>query len=124
MYEQRSFIRTQSTLVCPARIGVVPLSHASLSISIWGVHFEEAKEYGGDEGRGSDGQPVESANGYDDGEWMRLVQDFPNLPTTPGSRDFPIKLTSSWGVVCDVYASLTVTVIEGPHPTCVISEGP
>ncbi len=69
--------------------------------------------------------PSNSANGYDDGEWMRLVQDFPNLPTTPGSRDFPIKLTSSWGVVCDVYASLTVTVIEGPHPTVLYQrEGP
>jgi hypothetical protein len=97
----------------------------TINVSIAGVHFKDPRDYGGDEGRDQDGQPVESAQGTDDGEWVRLVQDFPNLPSTPGSRDFPIKLASTWGVVCDVYAFLTVNVIQGPEPTVLYQrEGP
>jgi hypothetical protein len=99
----------------------------SIDVSIWGAHFQDPIEYGPrDVGRDMDGQPIESAQGTDDnGEWVRLVQDFPNLPTTPGSYDFPIKLTSSWGVVCDVYGSLKVNVSQGPDPTVLYQrEGP
>jgi hypothetical protein len=95
------------------------------TLSLWGAHYQDAKDYGGNEGRDPDGQPVESAQGDDQGEWVRLVQDFPNIPSTPGSYNFPIKLTSSWGIVCDVYASLTVTVTQGPQPTVLYQrEGP
>jgi hypothetical protein len=73
----------------------------------------------------ADLKPVESAQGYDDGEWVRLVRDFRNIPTTPGAHVFNFELKSTWGVVCDVYGVLTVTVIQGPHPTVLYQrEGP
>lgn len=97
----------------------------TINVSVAGVHYNDPRDYGGDEGRDPDGQPVEAAKGYDAGEWVRLVQDFPNIPTTPGSHNFPIKLTSSWGVVCDVYAFLTVNITQGPPPTVLYQrEGP
>jgi hypothetical protein len=92
-------------------------------------HYEPAGYYGCSSsqtaGCDADLNPVASAQGYDDGEWVRLVQDFRNLPTTPGPHVFYIELKSTWGVVCDVYGRLTINVIEGPEPTVYSTrEGP
>jgi hypothetical protein len=63
--------------------------------------------YGGIE----QGKPVVSDKGYDDGEWVRLVQEFPGLPHYPEkTHEFPINLKSTWGVVCEVTGTLRIEI--------------